>query len=85
MAPTTTSVHVVTGAPKNGYSQGLCPCGEPSAVLLPPQLLHLSKGVSGLETSAVSKEARDMLDQKFSEENMYLVPNEAALNLVRGI
>lgn len=27
----------------------------------------------------------DMLDQKFSEENMYLVPNEAALNLVRGI
>ena len=26
----------------------------------------------------------DMLDQKFSEESMYLVPNEAALNLVEA-
>jgi len=28
MAPTNASVHVATGAPKNGYSQGLCPCSE---------------------------------------------------------
>lgn len=83
MAPTPTSVHVVTGAPKNRYSQGLCPCGESQPP--PASALHDQRKFLDLGTSAVSKEARDMLDQKFSEENMYLVPNEAALNLVRGI